>query len=349
MKDLKLITVSPESTILETLEVIDRGLLGIALVVDQSFKLIGTVTDGDIRRAIIKKVSLYDTIDSIMSRDPVKARVGTSPYQLISIMKSKVINQIPVVDPEGRLVDIKTLAELIKGEDKDNYLVIMAGGLGTRLRPFTHTTPKPLLPIGNKPILESIIDHAKTYGLTKIIISLNYLSESIQNYFGDGSNFGVNISYINEKDSLGTAGALSLIEKEIISDIFVINGDILTRVDFDQMLEEHISQQNKLTTGIRTYKTQIPYGIVKLEEKMIKELEEKPVLEYYINAGIYILSPPALKRIPLYQTYHMTDLINDLLEDNRKVGSFLINDYWLDVGKINDYYRANFEFSEYFV
>jgi dTDP-glucose pyrophosphorylase len=353
MKQLHQMTVKQNATILETLEAIDRGLLGIALVVDEDFKLIGTVTDGDIRRAIIKKAPLDSSIESIMSHEPIKASTGTSAYNLVSIMKSKVINQIPIVNEHGHLIDIKTIAELVKGEEKDNLLVIMAGGLGTRLRPFTHTTPKPLLPIGNKPILESIIEHAKTYGLTNIIISLNYLSESIQKYFGDGSNFGVKINYVQEKQSLGTAGALSLIDKEFYqmlnNDVFVINGDILTRINFDTMLQQHKDDSNELTVGTRYYKTQIPYGIINLQNRKIQSIEEKPLLEYVINAGIYILSPQAIKLIPAGKSYHMTDLIDVLISKNKSVGSFMITDYWLDVGKINDYYKANFEMSEYFV
>lgn len=349
MKKIELITVPAKTTILKTLEAIDRGVMGIALVVNDNFKLIGTITDGDIRRALIKNASLTDTIDSIMTLDPVKELEGTNNYNLVSIMKSKGIKQIPIVDKEGKLIDIKTLEELIKVEDKDNYLVIMAGGIGARLKPLTNTTPKPLLPIGNKPILESIIEHAKVYGLTNIKISLNYLSESIKKYFGDGSSIGVNISYINETDSLGTAGSLSLIEEDITQDLFVINGDILTRVNFDEMLKVHSESNNQLTVGIRPYKTQIPYGIINLAGNEIKSIEEKPILEYIINAGIYLLTPSTIKLIPKGTFFHMTDLMQKLIDNNLKVGSFLINDYWLDVGKINDYYRANIEFNDFFV
>ncbi|MEW5819440.1 MAG: nucleotidyltransferase family protein [Cyanobacteriota bacterium] len=349
MKDLKLLTVSNKATVRDTLEAIDRGVMGIALVVDDDYHLIGTITDGDIRRALIKGGSISDNIAPIMNINPIKAHIGKSNYELISIMNSKTITQIPIIDDNGKLVDVKNLSELLISNKKDNKLVIMAGGLGTRLRPFTNTTPKPLLPIGNKPILETIIEHAKFHGLVDIIISINYLSESIENYLGDGSKIGVKIKYLHEKDSLGTAGALSLIEDKITEDIIVINGDILTRTNFDKMLEFHKNNNNTLTVGTRPYKTQIPYGIIKHSNDIIESIEEKPVLKYTINAGIYILSPHAFKFIPEKQFFHMTHLMEKLIENKMRVGNFPIEDYWLDIGKINDYYRANIEFEEFFV
>jgi dTDP-glucose pyrophosphorylase len=349
MKDLKLLTVTNKATVRDTLQAIDRGLMGIALVVDEDFHLIGTITDGDIRRALIKGGSIADNIAPIMNVNPIKADINKTNYELISIMKSKTINQIPIINDEGKLVDIKTLPELLITHKKDNKLVIMAGGLGTRLRPFTNTTPKPLLPIGNKPILETIIEHAKFHGFVDIIISINYLSDSIKNYLGDGSKIGVKITYLHEKDSLGTAGALSLIEEEITEDLIVINGDILTRTNFDKMLEFHQQNNNYLTVGTRPYKTQIPYGIINHADGVIKDIEEKPVLEYTINAGIYILSPKAIKMIPDKEFFHMTHLMEKLIKKDLRVGNFHIEDYWLDIGKINDYYRANIEFEEFFV
>lgn len=349
MKNIEKITVVENSTILQTIEVIDKGILGIALVVDDKFKLIGTVTDGDIRRALLKKASLNDSIKHFMSVFPIKAIEGTSSYELLSIMKSRGVDQIPIVDSLGKLIDIKTLTELIIKEEKENKLVIMAGGIGSRLKPLTHGTPKPLLPIGNKPILETIIEHAKLYGLIDITISLNYLSDSIKNHFDNGSNFGVRISYVEEKESLGTAGALSYIKNNIFNDLFVINGDILTKINFDEMLEFHKSNDNLLTVGTRPYKTQVPYGIVNISNNEIKSIEEKPVLEYTINAGIYLISPKALQFIPSNKTFHMTDLMQILIDKKLKVGSFIIKDYWLDIGKINDYFKANIEFNDFFL
>lgn len=348
MSNVDLLKVRPESSILETLQAIDKGVMGIALVVDQEDCLIGTVTDGDIRRAIINHNSLEDPISKIMNKDLVKAHMGLSKYKLITIMKAYGINQIPLVNENNKLVDIKKLSDLLSTDKKTNKLVIMAGGLGTRLKPLTNTTPKPLLPIGNKPILETILEHAELYGIVDIVITLNYLSKYIENYFGNGSLLGVNITYVNEEDSLGTAGAISLIEEPIVDDLFVINGDILTRVNFDLMLKKHKENKNFLTVGTRPYQTQIPYGIINETEEEIKYIEEKPVLEYTINAGIYIISPQAIKEIPKKQFFHMTDLIEKLIAQNKKVGTFLIQDYWLDIGKINDYYKANIEYNDYF-
>lgn len=348
MERLKKLTVKDSSTIREGLEAIDRGLLGISLVVDDEFRLIATVTDGDIRRALIRGASLEDHLSTIMTLNPIKAKVATSNNDLISVMKSKGITQIPIVDHNNKLVDVKSLSTILKGRVKDNYLIIMAGGLGTRLRPLTNSTPKPLLPIGNKPILESIIEHAESFGLVNIMISINYMSESIVNYFGDGSKYGVKIDYVFEKESMGTAGSLALVDKEINDDVFVINGDILTRVNFDEMLSNHKKAENYLTVGTRPYNTQIPYGILKLDGEKISSIEEKPTLEYIINAGIYTLSPEAVKMIPKGEFFHMTHLMEKLLKEKKNLGSFLIEDYWLDIGKINDYYRANAEYNDFF-
>lgn len=348
MKNLDQIIVSPDSTIRETLVAIDNGLMGVALVTDENLMLLGTVTDGDIRRALIKDATLNDSIETIMTRDFIKAHKDISRNDLIALMQHEGITQIPLVNNYGKLIDIKKIVELLPQNHKENKLLIMAGGLGTRLQPFTNTTPKPLLPIGNKPILESIIEHAKTHGLRDILISLNYLSESIKNYIGDGSKMGVNITYIDEKESLGTAGSISLIEEEIKEDLFVINGDILTKVNFDDMLKFHQQKGNTLTVGTRPYKTQVPYGIIKEKDNEILEIEEKPILQYTINAGIYILSPEIIKLIPKNTHFHMTHLMEILFNKKRKVGSFLIDDYWLDIGKINDYYKANIDFYDFF-
>lgn len=348
MNKLDLLKVKPDSTIKETLEAIDKGVMGIALVVDSDNHLIGTVTDGDIRRALIKHTSLEDPISKIMTQDAVKASIESSKYQLVSLMRIHGISQIPLVDQNNKLVDIKKLADLLSAEKKPNKLVIMAGGLGTRLRPLTNTTPKPLLPIGNKPILETILEHAQLYGIVDIVITLNYLSQNIENYFGDGSSLGLNITYVHEKESLGTAGAISLIKDDIEDDVLVINGDILTRVNFDLMLKRHLKNENYLTVGTRPYKTQIPYGIIKEANESITGIEEKPVLEYMINAGIYVISSAAIKMIPKNEFFHMTHLMEKLISQNLKVGTFLIQDYWLDIGKINDYFKANIEYNDYY-
>lgn len=349
MNKVDLITISEQTSIIDTIKVIDKGEIGIALVVNGDKCLRGTVTDGDIRRALIKGASLQSEIAPFMTPHPIKAHINSTEQQLKSIMQAKSVEQIPLVDENDRLVGIKTLPEIVIGLSKKNAIVIMAGGLGTRLRPLTHTTPKPLLPIGNKPILETIIEHSKDFGLTQIYISLNYMSQSIKKYFGNGEGFGVNIEYIEEKEELGTAGALSLLKEAITEDVFVINGDILTRVNFDKFLVGHQQSQSMMTVGIRPYKTQIPYGIIETKDEYVEKIEEKPLLEYQINAGIYLLRPEAVQIIPKNTVFHMTHLMETLLSSNHKVGSYLIDDYWLDIGKINDYYRANLEFNDFFM
>ena len=224
----------------------------------------------------------------------------------------------------------------------------MVGGLGTRLRPLTNDTPKPLLPIGDKPILETIIEQFKSYGFVNFILCTNYKEIQIKKYFGDGSQFGVNINYISEEKRLGTAGALSLIKQKIDKPFFVMNGDLLTRLNFDSMMKYHNEGQYMMTIGSREYSYQIPYGVVQIKKQEVHDLVEKPNHSVFVNAGVYILEPELLNRIPYNQFYDMTDLIDDLLEEEKSIGAFPIREYWADIGQHEDYKKANEEYWDKF-
>lgn len=253
------------------------------------------------------------------------------------------IKLIPVVDKYKKVIGYYEIDDFINYNtmEKDNPVLIMAGGLGTRLKPLTDEIPKPMLRVGNKPILQTIIEQFKEFGFTNILISVNYKADIIENYFRDGKDFGVSIKYIKETKRLGTAGAIKLAEKYLDGSFFVINGDILTNVNFHNLLQYHENSGAAMTIGSRTYETQVPYGVLSVDEACVTSLHEKPVYSYVVSGGIYVLNSEVIKNIPNNEYFDITELINKLMNGNEKVVSFPISDYWMDIGKIEDYYKAN--------
>ncbi|MDI6703311.1 MAG: nucleotidyltransferase family protein [bacterium] len=347
-KDFRDILVSPDTSIRETMKVIDEGVMEIALVVNEENRLLGTVTDGDIRRAILKDIGLEEKIKNVMHPNPVTARVSTLKEDLLHLMKSTSLRQIPIVDEEHRVIGIKLLKDLIKEKGKENIVIIMAGGLGNRLKPLTNSIPKPLLKVGKKPLLEIIIEQLESYGLRDIFISVNYKPDLIENYFQDGRQYGVKIRYLKEDKQLGTAGSIRLAKEWIEKPFLVMNGDLLTKVNFDSLLDYHLQNGYSLTMAINRYRFQIPYGVVDLEDTKVKGISEKPSLAFFINAGIYVINPELTKFIPENEYFDMPDLINKVIENKEIIGSFPIREYWLDVGEIEDFKRANHEYDKYF-
>jgi len=348
MKSYKDIILSPKSTIKEALIKIDTGAMQIGLVVDENEKLIGTLTDGDIRRGLINNLELNDTIETIIFKTPTICTTNDTKEKIIQTALSKKLHQIPIVDNNGKLVDLKEISELLKQKTLSNKVVLMVGGLGTRLRPLTENTPKPMLKVGNKPILETIISNFKKYGFVNIILCVNYKSDIIKDYFGDGSKFGVNIEYIYENKRMGTAGALSLINNKLDEPFFVMNGDLLTNINFENMMNFHNSNKANATMGVREYDFQVPYGVVNTDEKNILSIEEKPVYNFFVSGGVYILSPDVLKYIPNDKYYDMPTLFEELIKNKNKTISFPISEYWLDIGRIEEFEKANNEFYEVF-
>lgn len=340
--------VSPNTPILNTLEIIDRNARQIALVADESGRLLGTVTDGDIRRGLLKGKALQDPISMIMNSFPTVASPYDSRENILALMKIRQIHQIPIVDEDGKIIQVEVLNDLLRPTKKDNWVVLMAGGLGTRLYPLTHDCPKPLLKVGNKPLLETILQSFIEQGFHKFYISVNYKAEMIQDYFGDGSQWGVTIRYLQEKESLGTAGALSLLPELPKDPFFVMNGDLLTKVNFDQLLDFHKTYQAQATMCVREYDHQIPYGVVTLEKQKLVAMEEKPTQRFFVNAGIYVLSPDALKNIPHNRYLDMPTLFEQLMKEEQQTIAFPIREYWLDIGRMADFERANMEFAEVF-
>jgi dTDP-glucose pyrophosphorylase len=346
MKDWRRIVIKPEDTIIMALEVIDKGALQIALAVNETGQLVGAVTDGNIRRGILKGVGLDEPVKIIMNPKPVYISDKASYQQVLALMRQTKLRHIPTVDDQGILNGLHTLEELLVQDKKDNVVVLMAGGLGTRLHPLTISCPKPLLYIGDKPILERILESFVEQGFHKFIISINYRGEMIENHFGNGSDWTVSIEYLREQTRLGTAGALSLIKQEIDKPIIVMNGDILTKLDFGKLLQFHEETQAVATMCVREYTTEIPYGVVEITNNSLTNIVEKPVSKCFTNAGIYVLNPEILSYIPENSYYDMPDLFTSLIARNEKTAAFLIHDYWIDIGRMDDYERAIHEYME---
>jgi len=348
MKTYKDIFLNPNSTIKEALKIIDSGAMRIALVVDKNHKLIGTLTDGDIRRGFLNNLTLEDSIDSIIFKNPTICNIKDTKDDILKKALARKLYQIPILDDDGCVVGIEEIDELFKPNIKSNRVVLMVGGLGTRLRPLTENTPKPMLKVGNKPILETIITNFKKYGFINIILSVSYKAEVIENYFGDGSSFGVNIEYIYEKQRMGTAGALSLMREKLNEPFFVMNGDLLTNINFEEMMDYHLAKSAIATMGVREYDFQVPYGVVNLEEENIISIEEKPIHNFFVSAGVYVLNNKVLDFVPNNKFYDMPTLFEKLIKNNLKTISFPIHEYWLDIGRIEEFERANSEYKEIF-
>jgi dTDP-glucose pyrophosphorylase/CBS domain-containing protein len=338
--------VRPETTIREAIACIDRNGKGIVLVVDGEQRLFGTVSDGDIRRAILKGISLdlpvQDMLEERKKRGgqaPVTAPVGTSDADLLDLMNKEGVTQIPVRDPDGRVKSMAFLSDMVREYELPLTAVVMAGGFGTRLRPLTEDTPKPMLLVGDRPMLERTIEQLKKAGIRRVDLTTHYKPEAISKHFGNGDEFGVTINYVHEDQPLGTAGALGLVG-DSQEPLLVINGDILTHVDFRAMLKHHREHEASLTVGVCRYDLQVPYGVVECRGPDILGVSEKPIMPFLVNAGIYLLEPKVREYIPAGRKFDMTDLIQSLIHANRKVVSFPIVEYWLDVGRPGDYERA---------
>lgn len=340
IRDVNKIILNKNDTILKALELLDLYALRIVLVVDVDNKLIGSITDGDIRRGLLKGKDLYAKVEGIMHNQPYSIEQGSlNNRQIFELMREKSLLALPVVK-ENKLIDIITLDDLIRIKKKDNPVFIMAGGFGTRLRPLTDKCPKPMLPVGGKPLLETIITSFKEQGFYKFYISTHYLPEIITNHFGNGEKLGIEIRYVHESEPLGTGGALSLLPKDEINLPFiVINGDVLTNMNFSKLLDSHVHNDALATMCVREFQYQIPYGVVNSEKNIIKNMTEKPSYFFDINTGIYVISPELLAQVEA-QFINMPTILEQQIEKKNKVISYPLHEYWLDIGHIEDYNRA---------
>lgn len=340
--------VSPDDTMRATLKKLDESALQIALIVDSKNKLLGVVTDGDIRRAILRNDSLEKRVAEIMITQPVTIHCNMPRRGILAMMQEKNLQNVPVVDEDNRVVDIVSLQKLMYKKRQENKVVLMVGGLGTRLKPLTNECPKPLLKIGNKPILETILENFIEAGFYQFYFAVNYKSDMIKTYFGDGSQFGVQISYLHEKKRMGTAGALGLLPETMKLPVIVMNGDILTKVDFGKLLDYHEEKAAWATMAVREYNYQIPYGVINFKAGKIIDIKEKPEQSCFVNAGIYVLSPQAIDKVDGKNFFDMPDLFNAIIGEGNPTAAFPICEYWLDIGKFDDFEKAQNDFESIF-
>jgi len=344
--DLSRLLVGPDASLREVMACVDRNAKGIALVVDQERCLIGTVTDGDLRRAILARLDLNLPVRTLLEQRagtpyaiPLTAPMGTPDAHLLHLMNERSVRHIPLVDEAGRVVDIGLLGDLVKEYELPLSAVVMAGGYGTRLRPLTEELPKAMLPVGDRPLMQVIIEQLRQAGIRRVNVTTHYRPEKISDYFGDGRGFGVELNYVTEDRPLGTAGGLGLVAASE-EPLLVINGDILARVDFRAMLEHHREHGAEMTVAVRQYDVPVPYGVIETEGARVRRLREKPIFNFLVNAGIYLLEPAVVRSIPNGRRFDMTELIQRLLDEGRPVATFPIVGYWLDVGKHGDYVQA---------
>lgn len=352
MDSYKDILLKADEPILKAIETIDKGAQRIALVVDQEQKILGAITDGDIRKGILKGLSVNSPVKEIMNRKFLYAQDSDSRAKILSIMNQHKLLQLPVVDEQMRLVRLELLRDFIFAPKKENWVVLMCGGQGQRLMPLTETVPKPMLKVGERPILETILENFIEYNFTNFFFAVNYKSEMIKEHFGDGKKWNVNIKYLEENQPLGTAGSLGLLEDVAKTlpnaPVLVMNGDILTKINFDHLLGFHQEHNSVASMCIRELSYQVPYGVVNFSGTKMSKVTEKPIEQYFVNAGVYVLGPESLSVIQKNQVLSMTDLFHILLEQKKNVSVFPIREYWIDIGRHEDFHKANSDYAELF-
>ena len=330
--DMAELEVRPSEPLRSAIALIDRGAVQIAFVTDTERRLLGTVTDGDVRRALLRGETLEAPVEQVMNRGFRYLPATATEADALKFMRQHSLHHIPALDRDGRIVHLFLLDELVKPKPVANPVVVMAGGEGKRLRPLTEECPKPMLPVGGRPLLQIILEQCVEAGFRNFYFSVSYLKEMIKDHFEDGSRWGANITYLEENRPLGTAGSLSLLPETPTMPLLVLNGDVLTRVDYLRLLRFHSEQAASATLCVREHATQIPYGVVRLDDLRVLTLEEKPVLSHYVNAGIYLLEPRLLQFVPANSYFDMTSLLEKAVEAQCRVSAFPIHEYWVDVG-----------------
>lgn len=344
--DLSKLCINQDTTIDGAVKCLDLSRLGIVLVVDGQRRLIGTITDGDIRRAILAHIDFSQPVSLLLARKansafakPIATAADVKPETWLRLLQQHSIVHLPLLDENERVVGLVTRDDFLPGEPLPLRAVVMAGGAGRRLQPLTDETPKPMLPVGDRPMMEIILERLRTSGIRRVNVTVHHQAEKITRHFGNGNEFGVELNYVAEDRPLGTAGALGLMEKPQET-LLVINGDILTQVDFRAMLAYHQESKADLTVAVSRLDLQVPYGVVECEGSAVRQLTEKPTFGFFVNAGIYLIEPSAHGYIPNGRRFDMTELIQLLIDEGRSVVSFPIREYWLDIGSHDDYLRA---------
>jgi len=344
MLDFKDTVLPPSASIRDAIQAIERTPAKIALVVNAEGRLCGTITDGDVRRGILRGLPLDGSVTEVMNAEPKVAPAGSEHAVLLAAMRRDQIRHIPLVDEKYRLVNLIIQSELEPFQPLKNWVVIMAGGEGRRLRPFTESLPKPMLTVGQKPILEHIVGDLAAQGFQNLFVSVNYLADVIDQHFGNGSRFGVNISYLRETAPLGTCGSLSLLVARPAAPFIVINGDVMVNIDFRRVLEFHQDHGAAATVCVREESYNVPYGVVAVDGERLIEITEKPSFRHLVNAGIYIFSPKVLDYMPDGRRVDTPELIGRLIGAGERVCAFPVHEYWFDVGRPSDLHRVRSDF-----
>ena len=342
--DLALFTVPADATVLEALKAIERGGKAITFVVDADTRVIGALTDGDLRRAILRGATLDGrVIREAMSRDYAYLTPEQSRAEALDIMRARQIEQLPVLDGDGYLCGLHTLHQLVAVEERPNQVLILAGGRGTRLHPITTNLPKPMIPVAGRPILERLILHMMSSGFRRFTLSVSYLAHMIEEHFGDGSRFGCHIEYLPESEPLGTGGPLALLRPVPRLPLVVANGDLMTQADIGRLLDFHMAGGFAASVGLRPYAIEIPFGVAGVQGDRLTEHREKPTHQLLVNTGIYVLGPETLALVPSGREYPITSLLETLLERGLPVGAHVLEDEWLDVGRPEELRQARGE------
>jgi dTDP-glucose pyrophosphorylase len=348
MRDWKKSLVSLDASLHDALGAIDAAGCQIALVVDAEGRLLGTLSDGDLRRALLKGLSLRDRVSAAMHPTPTRARVDDERDSILATMRRLGLHQIPLVDASGVVVGLKVVDDFLNPPVRDHWVVVMAGGVGSRLEDLTRDTPKPMLKVGSRPLLETIVRSYSDQGFRRFYFAVNYKAEQIEAHFTDGNALGVEIRYLREPQRLGTAGALSLLPEPPSLPLIVTNADLLTKENYGYMIDRHVETGADATMAVRAYEMQVPFGVVHERDGGIETIEEKPVQHFVVSAGIYVLSPQVLPLVPRGRFFDMPALFSAILTHGMKTRCHHIDGYWLDIGRLPDYERANQDFSNLF-
>lgn len=327
------------ATIQQAIHSLEKSCMQIVLAYTEDHRLVGTLTDGDIRRAFLRGLTLDSPIDEVMNRNPLVAPPEIGREFILQLMQVNKIHQLPVVDGNGKIIGLHIWESIIAPTVLDNQMVIMAGGKGIRMRPYTENCPKPMLEVGGKPMLEHIIERSKADGFRNFTIALNYLGHMIEDHFGDGSNWEVKISYLREQEPLGTAGALSMLQKSLDRPFLVTNGDVVTDIHYCDMLDFHLHHNAVATMAVRQYEIQNQFGVVKTKGLEIEGFEEKPIYRSHINSGVYVLNPDVLNLLESNKRCDMPTLFVRIKENGGQTIVYPMHEPWLDVGRPEDIKR----------